>query len=72
MKAAKTRHCRLKAGHAGPHRWGGKNAGWRRAYTQALSRGITPTDPPCIGGLIERREAEVRHGYDQAHRTGAR
>lgn len=53
-----SRRCTLTAGHGGAHRWVTVSAARRLVSDPCL----TPSEPPCIQSLIDRREAEVRSG----------
>lgn len=55
------RICTEKAGHAGPHRWRTVTATTRRLRRRPLTL-AEYFNPPCVQGLIDRREADVRGG----------
>lgn len=63
MIRGRTPRCALKAGHPGPHQWVMVTATPRPRRQPA----ITPSEPPCIQGLIDRVEADVRAGRLRRH-----
>lgn len=52
------RRCTREAGHAGKHRWVLVTA----ARQPVRDPHLTPSVPPCIQSLIDRREAELCAG----------